>query len=113
MYSLVKSGDRELRRLCFRHNNYGRTSQCGPLLFSSRPEFCYGIFTTYIIANIIQFIVFALGIPLLIKILQVPKRLLVPIIFIFCVVGSYGINNRIFDVWILLIIGIFAYLLRI
>jgi putative tricarboxylic transport membrane protein len=49
---------------------------------------------------------------LLIKVLMVPKAIILPIIFVLCVVGSYAISQRLFDVWVMLAFGILGYALR-
>src|SRR5512136_2714851 len=49
---------------------------------------------------------------LLIKVLMVPKPIILPIIFVLCVVGSYAISQRLFDVWVMLGFGVLGYGLR-
>jgi putative tricarboxylic transport membrane protein len=49
---------------------------------------------------------------LLIKVLMVPKPIILPIIFVLCVVGSYAISQRLFDVWVMLGFGVLGYALR-
>ena len=46
-----------------------------------------------------------------IKLLKVPMNLLFPIILLMCVVGTITVNNRIFDSWVLLVVGIIGYFL--
>ncbi|RKJ17614.1 Tat pathway signal protein, partial [Butyricicoccus sp. 1XD8-22] len=46
-----------------------------------------------------------------IKLLSIPQYILLPIIFALCVVGAYGVNNRMFDVYALLFFGIVGYLM--
>jgi putative tricarboxylic transport membrane protein len=48
----------------------------------------------------------------LIKVLMVPKPVIVPIIFVLCVVGSFAIASRLFDVWVMLGFGVVGYTLR-
>lgn len=43
---------------------------------------------------------------------MVPKYILMPIIMVLCVVGAYGLNNRLFDVWAILFFGVLSYLLE-
>ena len=49
---------------------------------------------------------------LFIKVLSVPKNVLIPVIMTLCVVGSYAMANSIFDVWLMLIFGIIGYFLN-
>jgi putative tricarboxylic transport membrane protein len=43
---------------------------------------------------------------------MVPKPIILPIIFVLCVVGSYAISQRLFDVWVMLGFGVLGYGLR-
>src|SRR4030042_5041486 len=51
-------------------------------------------------------------IPLWVRILRIPYYLLFPMILVFCVLGSYSVNNSIADVFIMVIFGIAGYLMR-
>jgi putative tricarboxylic transport membrane protein len=56
-----------------------------------------------------------LNLPLIgiwVKVLNVPYRILFPLILLFCLIGAYSLNNRIFDVGIMLIFGVVGYLMR-
>ena len=46
------------------------------------------------------------------RILRVPREVLMPMILLFCVVGSFAINNTPFDIGVMLIAGLVAYLLE-
>jgi putative tricarboxylic transport membrane protein len=48
----------------------------------------------------------------LIKILQVPREVIMPIVFVLCLVGAYSIAQRVFDIWVMLGFGVLGYLLR-
>lgn len=84
----------------------------GPLLFEKQADLVYGIFAICIIANLIMLLVEYGGIKVFARILMVPKYILMPIIMVLCVVGAFGLNSRIFDVWAILIFGILAYVLE-
>lgn len=84
----------------------------GNELFSTNAHYSYAIIIGFIIANILMGIVGLLGAKYFIKVLNVPQNILIPIIIIFCVVGSYAINHNVFDIWVMLIFGIMGYLLR-
>ena len=49
---------------------------------------------------------------MLVKVLMVPKPIILPIIFVLCVVGSYAISQRLFDVWVMMGFGVLGYALR-
>ena len=43
---------------------------------------------------------------------RIPYEILAPIVLTFCIAGSYSTNNRIYDIYIILIFGIVSYFLR-
>lgn len=81
----------------------------GPLLFRTEGKLVYGIFAALIVANFMMLLVEFLGIRVFTKILTVPKNLLLPVVMLFCVVGAFGTNNRIFDVVVMMIFGVIGY----
>lgn len=81
----------------------------GPLLFRTEGKLVYGIFAALIVANIMMLIVEYLGMRVFIHILSVPKNLLLPIVMIFCTVGAYANNNRVFDVVVMMLFGLLGY----
>ena len=77
----------------------------GPLMMTETPGFLYTV-AIYLIAS--SLIMWALGLLIsrfTVKILQVSPQLLMPVVSLFCVVGSYVINDRIFDVWVMFAFG--------
>jgi putative tricarboxylic transport membrane protein len=45
-------------------------------------------------------------------VLRIPRTIIMPIIFVLCVIGSYAIAQRLFDVWTMLAFGIAGFFLR-
>ncbi|WHH57630.1 tripartite tricarboxylate transporter permease [Petroclostridium sp. X23] len=83
----------------------------GPLLFQTSGEIVYGIFAALIIANVMMLIMEFFGMRLFVRLLSIPKHILLPVIISLCVVGSFGLNNRVFDVWSLFLFGLLGYVL--
>lgn len=81
----------------------------GPLLFKNSGKLVYGIFAAFLIATILMLIVEYGGIRLFIKVLAVPKYILLPAVLILCIVGTYGTNHNMFDVWTSLLFGVIGY----
>lgn len=81
----------------------------GPLLFKNSGVLVYGIFGAFLIAAVIVLLVQYYGMRFFVKILTVPKYILLPIIMTLCVVGTFGTNHRIFDVWTAFIFGLIGY----
>ncbi len=87
--------------------------QPGPLLFSEQPEFVWPLIGSFYISNVIAVIVNLACIPLFLKVLKMPFSILAPLIFVLSVVGTYAAYQNIYDVWLMLIFGLCAFLLRI
>jgi putative tricarboxylic transport membrane protein len=81
----------------------------GPLLFVKSANVVYGIFAALIVANFVMLALEYGGIRVFTKLLKVPRHILLPIILVLCVVGAYGLNNRVFDVWVILFFGVLGY----
>ncbi|WP_135506481.1 tripartite tricarboxylate transporter permease [Roseovarius aestuariivivens] len=84
----------------------------GPLLFTESPDFVWGLIGSMYVANFVTVILNIALIPLFIRVLAMPFTLLTPIIFVLCVLGVFATTDRMFDTWIMLIIGVAAYFLR-
>lgn len=80
--------------------------QPGPLLFQTNGDVVYHIFASMILAAFIMAFIMYAGMRLFVKILEIPAHILMPIIIVLCLVGAYALNNRIFDMWSLLLFGI-------
>lgn len=86
--------------------------RAGPLLPIEHPEMIGNVAAMFTIATILM-VIFGLVITrLFLKILLVPTEILMPIIFVLCVVGTYVLNGRMFDVWIMLLFGLLGYFMR-
>jgi putative tricarboxylic transport membrane protein len=83
----------------------------GPMLFRTNGALVYGIFAAAIVATVLMYVVELLGMRIFVKVLSVKRYFLLPIIMILCCVGTYGANNRVFDVFTALLFGIIGYLL--
>ena len=85
--------------------------QPGPLFFSQNYDLFYTIFAAMIVASVVTFLVQLFGMRGFIKVLKLPKHILLPIVIVLCVVGSFGVNNRLFDAWVLIIFGLIGYIM--
>lgn len=84
----------------------------GPLLFIDNPDFVYSVFWAFFVAIVMLLVVSLLTMNIWIKVLSVPKRILLPIIGVFCIVGSFSLNNSFADVWIMLSFGLIGFLMK-
>lgn len=86
--------------------------QPGPLLFQNNGNMVYAIFAALIVANIAMLVMEFLGIRVFVRLLSIPKNILLPIIVCLCVVGAFAENNRLFDVYAMVGCGILAFVLQ-
>ena len=91
---------------------YMKNMNPGPTLFTTNPQNIYAIFLIFILANIIMIPLGILCIKASRRILKVPRNILMPVILLFCVVGTFAINNSLFEIGVMLVAGLIAYLLE-
>lgn len=84
----------------------------GPLIFQKSGQYVYGIFLALIVANVFMLIFERGCLRGFVKLLDIPKHLLLPIIMVCCVVGAYSSNSRIYDVWCVLAFGLLGLLFK-
>ncbi len=84
----------------------------GPLLFVENGEFAYGVVFSFFWANIFNILIALIFIRLLVKVLSIPKTILMPTIAILCVIGSYALRNNFFDVYVMFSFGILGIIMR-
>jgi len=84
----------------------------GPTVFLNQPELIYAVFIAFFIANLALLPLGFLAIRLSRQVLRIPRHVLIPIILMFCIVGSFAINNTVFGVSIMLVMGVMAYLME-
>lgn len=84
----------------------------GPTFIAENPAIFWGTISSMYVGAIMLFI---LNVPLIgiwIKLLKVPAKFLYPCILLFALIGSYSINNSIFDVYAMIAFGVFGYFAR-
>ena len=81
----------------------------GPLLFDTHANVIYAMFAILIVSNIIMILIQIFGLPVFLKMLKVPKNILLPVVMVLASVGAFAVNNRIFDVWAILFFAIVGY----
>ncbi len=86
--------------------------QPGPEIFVAQAPLVYSLYLLFILANLVLLPVGLLAIALGNHVVRVPRRVLLPIILLYCVVGSYAINGSVFDVGIMLGMGLLGFLLE-
>ncbi|MFO1313496.1 MAG: tripartite tricarboxylate transporter permease [Burkholderiales bacterium] len=91
---------------------YMKNMNPGPTLFTQNPQNIYAVYLLFIIANLIMIPLGYACIKVAKQILKVQRNILMPVILLFCVVGSFAINNTGFDIGVMLVAGVVAYVLE-
>ena len=86
--------------------------QPGPLLMTRAPDLFWGTIVSMYIGNVMLLVLNLPLIGLWVKVLKIPYYLLYPLILLFCLIGSYSLNNNAAEVVIMLIFGVVGYLMR-
>jgi putative tricarboxylic transport membrane protein len=84
----------------------------GPLLFVEHKEFVWGLIGSLYVANFFAVLINLAFIPVFLWVLKMPFTILAPTIFVLCLVGGYAPTQDMHDIWLMLIFGVGAYLLR-
>ncbi|AXC50502.1 tripartite tricarboxylate transporter permease [Paracoccus suum] len=84
----------------------------GPSVLTNQPEIFWGLVASMWIGNLLLVVINLPLIGLWVRLLTVPYRLLYPAILLFCCIGVYSMNNRIFDVVLAAGFGLLGYLFR-
>ncbi len=85
--------------------------QVGPLFIGNNPDTWNAMIFAMLFANVVMFLMMFYAIRYVALIVTIPKHILFPVILMMCVIGAYTINYGImFDVWTLLIFGLFGWL---
>lgn len=86
--------------------------QPGPLLFTKNADIVYGLFSSLLVGNVLMLLFGLLGVRLFCRVVELPKRIIIPVIVTLSIVGAYSMNNSIFDVWVCIGFGIIGYIMR-
>src|SRR5450830_736121 len=83
--------------------------QSGPLFITQHPDIAYGIYAAYLLAHPLMVLICALGARLFLRVVTVPKSILIPNVLVLCVIGAYALGNVMDDVVVLLLFGFIGY----
>lgn len=77
----------------------------GPLLFQNQADVVYGIFAAMLICSVIMLFMEFFGLRVFVKLLSIPKYILLPCVFVLCVIGAYALKNNMSQVIACLVFG--------
>jgi putative tricarboxylic transport membrane protein len=86
--------------------------QPGPMLFKDHPGLVWGLVDSMYIGNIILVILNLPLVGLFVRILYIPKGILLPLIFAICTIGVYAVDGNTFEIGLALGFGVMGYLFR-
>lgn len=86
--------------------------QPGPTLFLTNADIVWGIMAAYLLANILMYVLMTGTVGYISRLMYIPRSFVLPVVMVFCVVGSFALNNTMFDVWVMLGFGIVGFLLE-
>lgn len=84
----------------------------GPLLMKDHPSLFWAVICSMYLGN---FMLLVLNLPLVgvfVQFLRIPSRILMPIVLLLCILGAYGVNNNVIDVWIMAVFGLLGFVMR-
>jgi putative tricarboxylic transport membrane protein len=84
----------------------------GPFLLKEHPNVFWGVVASMYLGNVMLLV---LNLPLVgmwAQLLRVPYAFMAPMIMVLTLVGVYSVNNSVFDIWVMLVMGIFGYMAR-
>lgn len=86
--------------------------QPGPMLTVKAPAFMYTVGLTLAVAAIVMVVLALILTKPMVKILQINRKVLMPIIVSLTVVGAYASRSNLFDVKLMLVFGLIGFFLR-
>lgn len=83
--------------------------QPGPMLIVEKPDFVWGLIGSMYLGNVMLVLMSVVAIPLFIRFLDVPYRLVVPVIVTLCIVGTFALHSSMIETWVLIVTGLLGF----
>jgi putative tricarboxylic transport membrane protein len=84
----------------------------GPMLMVEQPDMFWFIVSSLTLANVFMLIFGLTGIKAFVKIVEMPRAILLPVILLLSIVGAYAVSNSLNDVYWMLGFGVFGYFMK-
>ena len=84
----------------------------GPMLMRDRPDVFWGVIGSFYLGNAMLLILNLPLVGIFARVVRIAPQYLMPTVLILCVIGAYGDNSNLFDVWVMLGAGVAGYLMR-
>lgn len=86
--------------------------QPGPMLFVDHPKLAWGVIASMYIGNVMLVVLNTIFIPAFVSVLKMPQAILMPLILVLTIVGSYTLGNNMMDVGVMVIFGVIGYVTK-
>src|SRR4030065_2094349 len=86
--------------------------QPGPMLFKEHADFVWGLIGSIWVANFLGLFLVLAFVPLFAAILRIKFSILMPVIIYVCAIGAYAVNNRMIDIYYMIIFGVIGYFFK-
>ena len=83
----------------------------GPLMFQNNIDIIYALFIGLVFASAVLFGTGSLAIRHFARIADIPRHILMPLVLMFCIFGSFAVQNQMFDVLVMIVFGIVGFLM--
>ena len=84
----------------------------GPMLMIETPHLFWMIVSLLVVANVALFVLGLLSVKPFAKIIEIPKSIIMPIVIILSVIGTYAIQNSVVDIFYMIGFGVLGYFMR-
>ena len=85
---------------------YMKNLKPGPEIFEQQGTLVYSIYLIFVLANLVLLPVGWFAIKAGREVMRIPRRVLLPVILLFCIVGAYAVNGSSFDIALMLAFGL-------
>ena len=86
--------------------------QPGPMFIRTQPEYFGVILAGGFLGCLFLLLIGLFIAPKMVKIITVPKNILLPVVTVLCIIGAYSFNNRMFDVLLMILFGVLGFFMR-
>lgn len=86
--------------------------QPGPMLIVNDPGFVWGLIASMYLGNMVLILLSIAAIPLFVKFLDIPYVLVIPIVVLLCVIGTYTLHFSMVETWMLLVAGLLGFCMK-
>ncbi len=84
----------------------------GPMLMIEKPDMFWFIVGALTLSNCFMLLFGLTGIRTFVKIVEMPRSVLIPLIFLLSIVGAYAVNGALSDVYWMLAFGVLGYFMK-